>query len=85
VELAFFLARESRLCVAGVDAAAFAEDWDIKRNTLLEIVDTVESSTRQFFSDARLLEDTFTMVCSMQAKLEQLLYCTCPTFACRSK
>lgn len=54
-----------RLCSVvfeGVDSSRFIEDREVKRNTLLEIVDYCDTHGRTAFQDARLLEDTFTMV-----------------------
>lgn len=54
-----------RLCSVvfeGVDGSRFIDDREVKRNTLLEIVDYCDTHGRTAFQDARLLEDTFTMV-----------------------
>lgn len=56
-----------RLCSIvfdGVDGERFLGDREVKRNTLLEILDHVDSvsSMGQGSTDTRLLEDTFTMV-----------------------
>ncbi|RYG55626.1 hypothetical protein EON66_04860 [archaeon] len=47
---------------AGVDPIKCAADWEVKRNTLLELLDFADGAGRQLFADARVLEDTFTMV-----------------------
>lgn len=39
-----------------------ADDVEVKRNTLLELVDAVDSAPRLYFADMRVLEDAFTMV-----------------------
>jgi serine/threonine-protein phosphatase 2A regulatory subunit B' len=60
---ALFLAK-LRVCAVvfdGLTADAFPEDWETKRNTLLEVVDFVDSSMASL-SDPMLLEDTFTMI-----------------------
>jgi hypothetical protein len=46
----------------GVDPTRYLDDWEVKRNTLLEIVDYADAAGRQLFADFRVLDDTFTMV-----------------------
>lgn len=47
--------------------AKYVDDVETKRNTLLEIVDAVESAPRLYFGDARVMEDAFTMVGALMA------------------
>ena len=46
----------------GTDPTRYPDDREVKRNTLLEIVDYADSAGRAAFSDWRVLEDTFTMI-----------------------
>ena len=46
----------------GLDSARFVEDREVKRNTLLEIVDWVDGGGRAAFAGPRLLDDTFTCI-----------------------
>jgi hypothetical protein len=54
--------RQCSIVFDGVDPSRFLEDREVKRNTLLEIVDFVEAVGRTIFQDARILDDTFTVV-----------------------
>ena len=54
--------RQCSVVFDGVDPTRFADDWELKRNTLLEVVDYCDAQGRQLFADARVLEDVFTMV-----------------------
>lgn len=54
--------RQCSVVFDGVDPSRYPEDREIKRNTLLELVDYADASGRSAFTDPRLLEDTFTMV-----------------------
>lgn len=54
--------RQCSIVFEGVDPGRFGDDWEVKRNTLLEIVDYADVAGRQLFSDFRVLDDTFTMV-----------------------
>jgi serine/threonine-protein phosphatase 2A regulatory subunit B' len=54
--------RQCSIAFDGVDPIRFQEDWEIKRNTLLEVVDYCDQQGRQLFNDPRVLEDTFTMI-----------------------
>jgi hypothetical protein len=59
------LLQKLRLCSVvfdGVDPGSHAEDREVKRNTLLEVVDFADGAGRQSFSDLRVLEDVFTLV-----------------------
>jgi hypothetical protein len=61
------LLQKLRLCSVvfdGVDPSATAYDTDreIKRNTLLEVLEYADAQSRSLFSDLRVLDDTFTMV-----------------------
>ena len=54
--------RQCTIVFDGVASNAFVADREVKRNTLLEIVDFAESSGRALFSDPRVIDDTFTAV-----------------------
>jgi len=54
--------RQCSIAFDGVDPTRFQEDWEIKRNTLLEVVDYCDQQGRLLFTDPRVLEDTFTMI-----------------------
>lgn len=59
------LLQKLRICSVvfdGVDPARCADDHEVKRNTLLEVVDFCDASARALFADYRVLDDTFTMV-----------------------
>jgi hypothetical protein len=53
--------RQCTIVFDGVDPSRFSDDRDVKRNTLLEIFDFAEAAGRALFSDARILDDTFTV------------------------
>ncbi len=54
--------RQCSIVFEGVDPSCFTDDWEVKRNTLLEVVDYCDMAGRQLFTDFRALEDAFTMV-----------------------
>ena len=54
--------RQCSIIFESVDSNRYADDWEIKRNTLLEVVDYADAAGRQLFSDFRVLEDTFIMI-----------------------
>ena len=54
--------RQCSIVFEGVDPGRYGEDWEVKRNTLLEVVDYCDAAGRQLFTDFRVLDDTFTMI-----------------------
>jgi hypothetical protein len=54
--------RQCGIVFDGLPADAFMVDREVKRNTLLEVLDYFEGGGKAACGDARVLEDTFTMV-----------------------